>query len=132
MEIESSSHASFAGDIVIGDGPHEREVLLAPASWIVIELAGALDTSKDHHVTATLLSGGDPAWPHTTLEGRSTSIGRTEGRSREVRLKTRPGRHSIRFQVSSPFRSSRPLLIRDLEVDVPERGHVPVVLELPQ
>jgi len=132
MEVQSERHASFVEDIVVTDGPFEREILLAPASWIVIELAGVADASRDHHVTATLLSGSDPAWPYTSLEGRNCIHGRTGGMGSEIRLKTRPGRHGIRFEVSSPYRNSPPVLTRDLEVDVPEGAEVPILLELPR
>ena len=144
LEAQSPSHLSFFEDVVLGDEAQlGREVSLEPASWIAVELGGSANPSRDYVVKATLVSGGDPAWPYSSADGRSLTMASTRGAGGprgaaqatpdlKVRLKTRAGRYTIHFEVLSPHLNSPSILAQDLELDVPEDGEASVLLFLPK
>ena len=142
LEVQSPVHLSYFEEIAFGEARIDREVSLQPASWIAVELGGSANPARDYVVKAALISGGDPAWPFSSADGRSLTMASTRGAGGQgsaaqatpdlkVRLKTRAGRYTIHFEVSSPNLNSLSLLAKDLELDVQEEREARVLLLLP-
>jgi hypothetical protein len=111
---------------------------LQPASWIVVELTGKAATRKGHRVVARLLSGAAPGWDwespsdHTPMAFGSYDMRHIK--EPVVRLKTRPGTYTIRFQVAPANTSITDPALLDVEqeVTVPESGEVRLSFDLPE
>lgn len=145
LEVQPPAHTPHFEDVDLGEVQVAREISLVPACWIAVKLGGSVNPFRHYLLKATLISGDDPAWPLSSTDGRSLVMESTKAERPEpgaqdlkLRLKTRPGRYTIHFEVGSLSLSSAPIinqniiLTQDVVVEVPEAGEGAVRLLLPE
>ncbi len=133
LQVDAAEYLPQTHAIVVDDEAIERSVTLAPASWIVVELEGEVSDSL-YRVVATCLSTSGPGWKfESASDGRPMHLGRTQPGTSRARIKTRPGDHRIRLEISLARDVSNPTPIIDetVEVTVPQSGTATVKLALP-
>jgi hypothetical protein len=134
LEVNSSEYLSASEGLQLDGQPVARVVQLEPAAWIVVELDGRTGTAGAAF-EAVAMSGGDPGWSARTAEGNHPVLVDVKGAgdARPFRLKVRPGRYTMRFEVAS--RSAdlgiRPLAVSEIEAVVPPAGESVVKLKVP-
>ena len=126
VEAETDEHVVQSAEIDIAESAESVSLALDRASRIVVEVHGDLKGSDGVCVDATVLSGGDPGWPHMLLcSPRPTSS------PAQTVLKARPGSYRMRFVVIPTTRRSlddprNP--VSELDISVPADGDAVVTL----
>jgi hypothetical protein len=132
LVVNSDDHATAFATVRVDGAAVAKQVLLEPATWIVVELPGRAGP-KGTVLGSIVLAGGDPGWPHSTAEdGRPlTALPRGPAADRPFCIKVRSGRYRIRFLAAAgvPELTARPLISKEMDVDVPPAGEADVKLE---
>jgi len=133
LEVDSAEHLAAVESLQLDGEVVARTIPLERAAWIVVELEGRVGTAGAA-IAATAIAGGDPGWSARTAEGNHPVLvdAHGPGDAQPFRLKIRPGRYTMRFEVAtrSADLGIRPLVMREIEVSVPPAGESVVKLQI--
>ena len=132
LRAESPAHLPSSESVRVENDALERTLRLETASWIVVSLASP-GTGETLGLFATVLSGPDPGWRLSSVEGdhpAETAGADAESAEPIFRLKARPGRYRIRFAIrTEEMTLKESLFAEEREVEVPPAAEVSVRLD---
>jgi hypothetical protein len=112
------------------DAQLERVFALQPASWISVAVDGLPDPLAHHALLVRVVAGHDPGWAYRDRESGVPILSTSVPRGERLRLKIRPGRYRVRYEVKESYTVSPTLEEIESEVVVPPRTEVPVDLRI--